>query len=355
MISTTRTVAGAMLALWMMACGSSGDYDSVIKESLGLSEIAPQEVQERIWRDITLRELFTVPQGDEVDFVTPNAVRANESGRFIVMDFEDRKVKGFDHEGQYMSSYGTGIGDGPGEFTQYGLSDMGILQDSLVYVTDRMSQRVSLFSTDGRFLDSYKTSQPLDQYRTGAPMWHSITKQGRRYTLYETGRWLFGVRGNDSSEPTFFGPTMGTDPQSNSIMGLWGMIAHYQEQMVYVPLNYPVLVQYNPDGTVAYARATLDYGHTELPYTYPETVNGFEIERPGGGNVQILLSVSGEHIYVQALLESEPTVDVYEASSGQYEYSFRSVPGTSVFPMNDRLYAIRDSIVIVWAIEWPEP
>ena len=63
MISTTRTVAGAMLALWMMACGSSGDYDSVIKESLGLSEIAPQEVQERIWRDITLRELFTVPQG----------------------------------------------------------------------------------------------------------------------------------------------------------------------------------------------------------------------------------------------------------------------------------------------------
>lgn len=340
-----------VVALWVTACDLREDHGSAIEESLGLTTIAPQELQTRIWPDIRLRELFTVPTGDEIYFVLPRAVRADESGNFIVMDFGDWKVKGFDGEGNYINSYGAGIGEAPGELTQGGVSDIGVLRDSLVYVTDRVTQRVSVFGLDGRFLETYGRSRHLARYRSGGPFRHSITTQGRTYTMFNAGRSLFGVSSNGAAAVVSFGPPINASgSQFHQVMG---MMTTYNEQLVYAPLNYPVIIQYNPDGTVAYARATLDYGRTELPYIMSsETINGIPVERPGGGIVNGTVSTSDDKIYVQAMLESAPSFDVYDAGSGRYEYSFRSESGYDVFAIGDRVYAARDSTVVVWAIEW---
>lgn len=44
-----------------------------------------------------------------------------------------------------------------------------------------------------------------------------------------------------------------------------GHIAPYQEDIVYIPSKYPILMRYDSAGTVIYARATPDFETAELP------------------------------------------------------------------------------------------
>jgi len=344
-------VLAAALALWMSSCESGEDYDSSVRRSLGVSAITPQEVQERIWPEIALRELFTVPADTGVYFLLPRAVRADASGNFFVMDYGDYKVKGFDREGNHIASYGSGEGQGPGEFA-LGVSDLGVLEDSAVYVTDRIEQRVSLFGIEGRLLKTYPLTRQLGN-RIGRPFRHSTTSQGHRYTMFTSGQKLFEASAPNAIETTSFGPPL--DMTGSKMSQVDGMIISYQERLVYAPVHYPVILQYDPDGSVVYARGTVDYGQTELPYTISETVNGILMEKTGGRDVHGTASASGNRIYVEVFLESVRSFDVYEAGSGRCEHSFRSVSGYDVFAIGDRLYQALDSTVAVWAIDRKEP
>ena len=59
------------------------------------------------------------------------------------------------------------------------------------------------------------------------------------------------------------------------------------------------------------------------------------------------------HVYLDYLdPEAEEVIDVYEAPTGDYEYSFRLPQrSTHTHVMHDRVYQVTDTTVVVYAIE----
>ncbi|MDE2955864.1 MAG: hypothetical protein OXU68_02500 [Bacteroidota bacterium] len=62
--------------------------------------------------------------------------------------------------------------------------------------------------------------------------------------------------------------------------------------------------------------------------------------RTVGGYIHGDVSVVGDRIYVQADLEDGRVIDVYDAPTGDYLYSFDLPENRDSYVMNDRLYQL---------------
>ncbi len=281
-----------MFALFWGACRpASESVEEVPIAGLALPVVG-QAIAERVWQNATLRQSHVIPVEPEVLLYRPGQVRVDTKGYIYVTDYGDYKVKRFNPEGIYVNSVGAGMGDGPGEVMS--IVDVQIPGDSLLFLLDDEIRRISYFSLDGAFLRSESTEESIWRYR--------VTPEGRSYgmTLRLPDDLLFQTRKGADVIP--FGTVL--EGQSSDRKGLLdGYIATYGERMIYVPRFYPVIVQYAPDGSVAYSRATPDIWSSQAPAVETQTMPGAVITRVMGPSLNRSVSVDGNMLYVHSRAE----------------------------------------------------
>lgn len=87
----------------------------------------------------------------DVGFSHVGDVRTGDDGLLYVLERAEKEIRVYDHGGSLVRRFGGG-GRGPGEF-EFPVR-LGLLGDT-VWVLDLRLQRLSLFSRDGRFINSY--------------------------------------------------------------------------------------------------------------------------------------------------------------------------------------------------------
>ncbi len=311
-------------------------------QSLSLPSVTMQQVQERIWRDVNLQLLFELSPEPDIVLYNPQGAIADAEGNIYVADLGDLTVKRFGPNGQYINSYGVGIGQGPGELSN--LLDLGIIGDSIVFLLDNSDRKISFFDMDGAF----RKSESLDL----APVKYVVTPKGRSYVLTSHTEFLFQTRMGETT--TEFGLPQGPDRLPGPGLSA-GMLATNGERLLFAPTYYPVLVQYNTDGAIHYARATPDWGRVREPYWQEARIGDSRGYRPIGDLVHGFLSVDEDRAYVTSYMEAEPVIDVYEVQSGDYVLSF-SVPQSLVtYVKNGRVYQVdEEGVVAVYSIDVKE-
>ena len=166
------------------SCQSRNEPRSRLFETLFLEGIVPQDVQDRVWVNIKLRELFTLPTDSDILLLNPDGVKVDLGGDIYLADFGTMQVLRFGPDGQYLNSYGTGIGQGPGELMN--ISDFVITNDSIVQILDPSARRVSYFGKDGTFLHSRRTDFPSVRM--------AATENGHEYLLRSNSEFAFESR-----------------------------------------------------------------------------------------------------------------------------------------------------------------
>ena len=331
----------AWLVIWLIvAAGCTADRKSLTVGDFALP-IQPQQVTDRQWKDVALHPLYEIPRDTGVSLYMPGPFVTGSDGSLYFMDPGDMKIKRFDADGRYTHSYG-GRGSGPGEFNVF--VDAALAGDSVLYVTDPNHRRISFFAVDSpAFL--YDLSLPARMYR--------ITRGGRAYWLALSKDSLMGtnVRGGADRH---FGTVIKNQTAADRML-LGGYIIPHREDVIYVPTRHPILVRYDSAGTVVYARTTPDFGHSSPPtLERRETPMGFT-ERVRGRSFNGFTEVYGDKLVVYTSVSSSAKAfDVYDASSGDYEYSI-SLPWGRIYfasydPGRRQVWQVQDSTVMVYSV-----
>ena len=341
-----KLVTWSALRLLLAAAGCNSDTRYATVEGLAVP-IQLQTSVERELRQVSLRKLYEVPRDSSVALYTRGSFTIGSDGALYYMDHGDKKIKRFDADGNFKQSYG-GLGEGPGEFLMF--MDTAILGDSVLVVTDPDRRTISFFAVDSAtFLYSIPNVHAF-RYR--------ITRSGRAYWLTIGGDSLLGtsVKGHDARFVGTVIKDQTADHRLHMLMG--GHIAPYQEDIVYVSSRYPILARFDSIGNVIYARATPDFETAEPPSLERlNTSTGFATRVAGrslNGNSEIYGDKLVVYAYVSA---SEKAFDVYDAATGNYEYSV-SVPWerisfASFDPTRKRVWQVRDTTVVVYAVDPP--
>ena len=337
-------VAWGVLWLILAATGCNSDTEYVTVEGLAMP-IKLQASVEREWRQVSLRQLYEVPRESGIDLYMPGPFTIGSDGALYYMDPGDMKIKHFNADGYFKQSYG-GLGDGPGEFNFF--TGVAILGDSVLYVTDPRRRAISFFAVDS------------SKYLYSIPNIHA-----HKYKVTQGGRAYWIDLGSDSLLGTSVGiheaRSFGTMIKGQSLTHLLlkgGHIAPIQEDIVYVPLRFPILMRYDSTGTMIYARATPDFETAELPSLERLTTSTGFGTRVQGRSLYDNTEIFGDKLVVYVdLSASEKAFDIYDAATGDYEYSV-SVPWGRIYfasydPIGKRVWQVRDTTVAVYAVDTP--
>ncbi len=307
---------------------------------LKLPEVVEQKSEGRVWQDMYLRPLFELPNDTSAMFYNPGAVRADDSGNIYVIDFGILAVHQFNASGQFVTSFGAGPGSGPGELNS--ILDMGVLGDSLLYIVDNAARKVSYFGLAGDYVRS--------DFLEWLPVRYRVTSGGRSYMFLSQMEHLFETRLGE--EVTRFGAVPDNPYGYGSGMAL-GMLTTFGERLIYAPAHFPIIVQYDPDGSVRYARGTPDWGKFEEPEWERQMLGGRGAYRIVGDVIQGDVNEYGGKLFVHAIVDSTGAIDVYRASSGDYLYSIRLPGNHYTYVANERVYQLArpTSTVTVYAME----
>lgn len=330
---------GTCTALWVCAvlfgaCNSPGD--SVTIEGLTL-EVWEQGATERIWADVSFNLLHELPLPKEPDvyLLKPEGIRVDADGHVYVNDWGDMTVKRFNAHGEYVTTYGSGIGSAPGEFLS--IFDTSTVGDSMVYVLDLRAERISLFASGGSFVKTKVAPHRAIEL--------SVTPIGRSYFLLTTGgASVFET--SLGSETRGFGTTLLEGQRYNDFMMLSGFLTTYGENMVYLPMYFPAIIQYNPNGELVYARTTPDFGHTVPPRTSSPAPHFTRLEAK---TIQMFPVADSDRINVYSRTDTT-AIDVYDAPTGDYLHSIALPFGTSIMRQN-RIYNRRDTTIVVYSVD----
>ena len=326
------------MAFWvctvlLVACSSPADPVTI--EGLTL-DVQAQNVTQRIWADVSFALLHEFPKEPDVRLLRTESIEVDAEGDVYVSDWGDMTVKRFNAIGEYVTTYGTGKGRAPGELNS--IHDTGPMGDSMVYVLDLREGRISLFANGGAFVRTIAAPYRAVEL--------SMTLGGRSYFLFtERGASAFETR--LGSETRAFGNTLLEGQEYDNLLVLSGFLTTYGEHLVYLPMYFPAILQYNPNGELVWARTTPDYGHTEAPRISSRGPGPVTFE---ARIIQAFPVADGDRINVYSRADS-PAVDVYDAPTGDYLHSIALPFGTAIMRQN-RLYNRRDSTIAVYTVEW---
>ena len=330
-------VAWGVLWLLLAAIGCNSGTGYVTFEGLAMP-IQLQASVEREWRQVSLRQLYEVPREPGIDLYMPGPFTIGSDGALYYMDSGDMKIKHFDADGFFKQSYG-GLGEGPGEFRIFTEAD--ILGDSVLYVTDLTRRTISFFAVDSAtFLYSIPNIH-AHKYK--------ITQGGRAYWIDLESDSLLGTSVG-IHDARFLGTMIKGQTAAHRLL-TGGHIVPYQEDIVYVPSRFPILMRYDSIGTMIYARATPDFDTAELPSLERLTTSTGFGTRVQGRSHNGYTEIYGNKLVVYAF----NAFDVYDADTGDYEYSV-SVPWGRIYfasydPIGKRVWQVRDTTVAVYAID----
>lgn len=343
--------AGLVVSLLLTSCQTEEVDTPVRFGQLYLDRLTEQSVSERKFLQVSYEKLFTIPDTADVFLYRPYPVSVDRQRNLYVIDWGISKVLKFSPSGEYLVSYGeVGAGEGPGEFLN--IADFGITSDSIVYVTDSYGFKVAFFQIDGTFLQEKKEQRQVKGYKR--------TATGREYVRFTNGPTLLESRFGDDVFEIISSSNL-VDEVKEIPMGLGGIISTYNENVLYVFDNYPLILQYAPDGTLVYARTTIDY---DDDFSEPEIETFMLGGMPASRNVARDFhashpTIENDMLFVLGVAPSEASdktivVDVYDVRTGDYQHS--------MFPPEDgyydtiyqdgRIYQEKDSVIVVWEVKW---
>ena len=331
---------GCLLFFTVAACRPPADDAAIRFEQLNIEPITEQYASGRVYADISLHHVLTLPVDSDVKLFDLGPVVADTKGHIYVVDYGVDKVFRFSSNGEYVTSYGTGVGEAPGELLS--ISDFGVSGNSIVYIVDSYGRKVSFYEMDGTFIRSRPVSHQ--------PWRYARTDGGREYTLF-ANHFDAELESRIEDDVVAF-DRFATQPDE---IGLWtgGWLNTYQEHLIYALVRFPIVLRYAPDGSMVYARTTPDYADFEEPDVEHRMLGGTQARRVTG---EILtgspIAVENEHLFVHTNIPGG-AVDVYDVGTGNYKYSMRLPVNTYTYVKNDRIYQSQDSTVSVWAIERP--
>ena len=333
-----------LICFFVLSC-SSGEGKATFGEFLLLEKAEEQQTQERDWKSVSVSKMFELPADEEIMLYDPQYIIPDTNGDMYVVDYGAYQILRFDSKGNYIMSYGSGAGSAPGEFLS--IPSVEVASDSLIYVTDSNNARISSFSkATGSFIDS----RAFDRQK--APYRHAITDTGIEYIFRSFNKLAFEANFRDRSVE--FGDLVEGD-RFVSYLVATGMIETYKDWMIYVPDRFPVVMVYDVNGRLVRAKNTMTFDKFEEPQLVRYVMNGIESYRIEGDFVNsIIASVVGDELLLHSTSDSEDMiVDVYDAGSVEYKYSFRLDYYPS-YIKNDRIYQpTRDGTVIVHSIIRP--
>ncbi len=341
---------GLLIASFLTSCHVENENAPVRFGQLYLDRLTEQNVSERNFPEISYKKLFTSPD-DKTDIFlyNPGILLVDSQGNIYVADWAINKVQKFSPSGEHMTTYGnSGDGTGPGELLS--ITDFGIAGDTTAYVVDSYGLKVVFFSIEGNFLYQNREKHQPERYRK--------TGTGREYITLATVPPLLQYRSDENTE--IISSTDLVDGRETDLMGLGSEIETHNENILVRLSQYPLILQYAPDGTLVYARTTIGY---DGDFTEPEmeilTVGGMPATRNVGRYFHTgPLTIENGKIFVAGVSPSEVpdevVIDVYDLRTGDYQYSML-LPEKGRFSdavyRNERIHLSKDSTVVVWEVQ----
>jgi hypothetical protein len=341
------TGAGLLLVVvvgLLAACTSNSTTEST---PYGLRADLQGTPPERTWVEPTVHKTVTLPSGEDYTLFNPAAVWILRDGRVCVWDAGDYKLKTFTMGGDYVTAYGEGKGQGPGQMR--GFRNVGLRKDSL-YVHDPLNRRVSFFGKNGKLGRSQQYEDPLG---------HFAWSESTRYELYRGPGVPPSMEITTASGRT----TRISEVQTQNVSSIVfdGFLhATGQRRAVYAPYYYPLLLTVAPGDTVANAYPTPDYGEAPLPEPRREGSAGQEIVRPPSDKVNWKSELDGGVLSVQQLDVSDEVIafDLYDIREMQYMHSVRWPldNASAKYAYEKGLLAVeRDTTVDLYKVEHSTP
>jgi hypothetical protein len=125
-------------------------------------------------KNVTFEEEFTFSDKDEtgeIRLFKPERYVVDAQGYVYIADGSDTSIKVFDAQGRYVRAIGR-KGSGPGEFGR--ISDLVLLPDGRLLVTDFETRRTSFFSPGGEFLSSFQWKKFFGQVHLAADSCYTV-------------------------------------------------------------------------------------------------------------------------------------------------------------------------------------
>lgn len=329
---------------------ASGAQGQVLSGSEQTIEIEPryavgsQPVDQRHWVDVDLEKRFSVSKGEDYFLYGGWEVDTDSTGNFYFLDREDRRVKKFDSQGNFVTSIGEGRGAGPAEF-QWPM-DFTVTPDGEVWIIDSHRRKLSRFSRSGSLAKSYQ----LDG--TSASKSLALTENGNAIVLAHGSGPVFRKWNPSGKLLTEFG-TLVRD-QKRTFMALDGMIRAGPRGFVFAPNRTGHLLRFSADSTLEYAVKTMD----DVPYPTVEYSSG-QYRSVGLEPVRRFSTLDVEVVNGKIYCFSHPAsspgkrvLDVYRYDDGRYLYSLELPVDFKKFGLTeDFLIEVHPGEMTVWRWE----
>lgn len=247
-----RTFGSVLVVLLLVGCGGNPDEPPNPYHLTTDIKGDPSIERTRVEREV--EEVAALSSGEEYTLYMPNALEIGSDGRVYVFDYGNNQIKAFTRDGEYLRTYGKGEGRGPGQMIT--MLDVGVWQDSLVYVVDGRQRRVLYFRHDtGVFI---------------------------RHESYESGISRFARTGDSTTYAGVVGPErpdflrmttrdgqqkMVSRPLSEEVSGLTldGILQATEDRALYVFRYFPVILTYAPEDTTGVATPRRTMGPCRCP------------------------------------------------------------------------------------------
>lgn len=264
------------------------------------------------------------------------AVSADEN-HVYVMDFGAPLVRQFTLDGEFIRDYGTGEGQGPGEFLS--LSDFEVDPTGQVWTLDPAQGRIQVFDQAAELVETIRLPGNATAFE--------LTPNGE-VVLMVLDSLLFRRVTRSGTVVSDFGRVADDQGFENAI-ALWGFVDANASSIFYSGAFGGFLGRWSADdGRLRYLERTV----VEQPFPTPVSRDGaFMIAPEDRIGASFGLVVRRDTVYVLAHGEGRHLVDVYEAERGEYQYSI-PIPTPSVTAISvtrDHLIVAADTLVTVWS------
>lgn len=341
---------GLLISLSLISCHIEDQNNQLTFGQLYVDKLTGQEIKERNFLEVSYEKLYTIPHTEDIFLYRPEPALIDSQGNAYIIDRGIHKIHKFSPSGRYILSYGeTGGGEGPGELQN--ITDFGITSDSIVHVVDSYGRKIVYFSNDGSFLHERREKHQPSEYKK--------TLMGREYIAFFSGPNLIETR-LDGNLGIIFSKNL-LNQENLGLMGLGGYMDTYNENVVYLFGQYPLLQQYKPDGSLIYSRTTIGYNDEVFKEPEIETLmlDGMPARRNVGRYFHVgPITIDDGRLFMLGISPREApnrtaVIDVYDVSSGDYQNSI-FVPEEGIFKaalyQNERIYVSKDSTVMVWKV-----
>lgn len=303
---------------------------------LGLSAGAPVPVPQstggRVWKEASFEKVVSVPAGEGRPLKRPTVLRLDEEGSIFVLDSADREVERYSPSGELSGVYGSDEIQNP--------SDVNIDSGGRVWICDPAPKRLFVFSPQGKVIHRVSFDRMV---------WRMIQGPGGDLvaTVPSGGEFLFQRFSATGLSGRQFGKLFERKLQSALTADGW-MVPAGPNGFLYLFRHVGLIASYSIEGHLRYLRWTID--PVPLPEVRLDAAGGHFVSKDAP-LASISGSVVGGELHVLSVRGGgERVLDVYDAWSGAYIYSFWPPEMDSWYALltSDRFYNANRQGLTIW-------